>query len=255
MESNGRNELPITKETNFFGPAGRAVRPPDLRCNRDNPQRTTGPADNFQWSGNHDRTSWGKLIEVRQARQTKLSAAMHQEVVGKGRVKSGRLAGIGTDRLNPDSQHISLLRQESRGLFRESGSVRPVLLYVDVILGILSLGPVRAQQNPCRRRDVAVLLLPLTNPLWRKKKVWILCSIRTNVNDARGADKFLCRNAINGIVRQIFSRDPVDRSIKMCARVLSSLESIPVPRRSAVVIARQFPNLKCRSVVPLRGQR
>ena len=72
-------------------------------CNGDDSQRTAGATNDFQWRGNDDGPGRGKLIKVGQTGQPKLAASMHEVVVRKGRIKSGGLSSISSNRLHADT--------------------------------------------------------------------------------------------------------------------------------------------------------
>jgi len=76
------------------------------------PERAARSADDLQRRSNDHSTGWRKLIQVAQARQTELSAAVHQIVVREGRIEAGCLSGVGPNRLHADPQHISFVRQK-----------------------------------------------------------------------------------------------------------------------------------------------
>src|SRR5258708_3653656 len=235
--------------------AARAATDSASRCDGNSPQGTAGASDDFQRRCNDDRSGRRKLIEIAQTGQTKLAAAVHEVVIRKRRVKRGGLPGIGSNRLHADAQHISLLRKKRGAFLGQARSVRSILLEVDVLLGVLPLRPVCAQQNPCARPDTTVLFFPLSNAFRGQQIVRVLRHLRTNVDYACTTDKFLRRDAVHGVVRKIFPRNPVDWSIEMSAGVLAGLECIPVPGRTALIVMRQLPTSECRSVVELLRQR
>ena len=135
----------------------------ELGRNRNDPQRATGSADNFQRRRNDNSSGRRKLVKIAQAGQTKLPTAVHQVVVGERWIEGGGLAGIGSDCLYPDAQDVALFGKECGGFFRESGGMWTILFCVDVILRIRLLRPVCAQQDPRSRWNASVLLLPLAN--------------------------------------------------------------------------------------------
>src|SRR5580700_4884207 len=102
---------------------------------------------------------------------------------------------------------------------------------------------------------MAVLSLPLPDALWGQQIVWIFCHLCADVDDTGGTDKVLRRNAVHGVVRKIFPRDPMHWSIKMGASVLAGLKRIPVPGGAALIVVRQLPDLERGRVVELRWQR
>src|SRR5215468_4302299 len=133
--------------------------------------------------------------------------------------------------------------------------MRTVFLSIDVVLCVLPLRPVCAQEDPCACGDALVLLFPSTNKLWSQKIIRVPSRLCANVDDASWAYKFSRRDAVHRIVGKIFSRDPVDRRIEMSTGVLTGLESVPVPGRTTLIVVRQFPDLERRSVGELRRKR
>src|SRR5271169_3770099 len=203
------------------------------RRDRNDPQRTTGACNNFQWRCDDDGAGRRKLIEVGEACQPKLATAMHDVVVREWRVECRGLAGIGPDRLHADAKYVSFLSEEGGGFLGQSGCVRPILLQVDVVLGILPLRPVGAQKNPCANRDTAIPFFPPLHISWRQQVVWISSHLRTDVDHACGTNKFPRWDTVHGVVWKVFSADPVGRSVEMGSGVLAGLEGIPVPGGTA----------------------
>src|SRR5689334_18187117 len=74
-----------------------------LGCNCNHAQRAAGTADYLQRRGNDHGTRRGKLIEIAQAGQTKLTAAVHKVVVRKWWIEGERLTGVGPDGFNADA--------------------------------------------------------------------------------------------------------------------------------------------------------
>src|ERR1700691_2919882 len=223
-------------------------------CDGNDPQRTAGAAYDFQWRRNDDGADRRKLIQVVQTGQPKLAAPVHEVVVREGWVEGGGLTGIGPDRLHADAQHIPLLGKKGGAFLGQSRSVGSILLEVDVVLGVRPLRPVCSQEKPCARRDTAVLFLPLADALERQQIVWVFCHLRADVDHAGGADKFLWRDAVHGVVWKVLARDPMDWSVKMGAGVLTGLKRIPVPGGTALIVARERPDSERRRVVELWRQ-
>jgi hypothetical protein len=97
--------------------------------NRNHPQRAAGSAYNFQRRRNDNGAGRRKLVEIAQPRQTKPSTTVHQVLVGEWWIESGGLAGIGSDRLEPDARDAALFGKEHRRFFREfRGRVRETRL-------------------------------------------------------------------------------------------------------------------------------
>src|SRR5215471_11860491 len=107
-----------------------------------------------------------------------------------------------------------------------------IFLSVDVVLGV-PLRPVCAQEDPCTRRDAAVLLFPLQDSVRSHQIVRITGCVRANVDNTSGPNKLLRRYAVYRIVRKILSRHPVHGRVEMGTSVLTSLKSVPIPGRAA----------------------
>src|SRR6516164_11417321 len=75
-------------------------------------QRATGTTNNFQRCSNDNRAGRRKLVKIAQARQTKLSTAMHKVMVGERWIESGSLASISSDRLYTYPQDVALLGKQ-----------------------------------------------------------------------------------------------------------------------------------------------
>src|SRR5262249_19998668 len=90
----------------------------NLRSNCDDSQRTAGTAHYLQRGCDDDGSCRRKLIQVAKAGQAKLAAAVHEVMVRKRRLERERLASIGPNRLHADPQHVSVLSQQFRTLFR-----------------------------------------------------------------------------------------------------------------------------------------
>ena len=163
---------------------------------------------------------------------------MHQVVVRERRVKGGGLTSIGSDGLDTDPNHVAFLGQEGRSLLGQARGVRSVLPRVDIVAGVSPFRPVRSQQHPSSCRNAAILFFPLPNSRWRHQIIGVFGGLSTDINHAGGPDKLLRRNAIDGVVRQVLTGDPVHRSIKVSARVFPGLKSIPVPGGTAIVVPR-----------------
>src|ERR1700741_728716 len=113
-----------------------------------------------------------------------------------------------------------------------------VFLSVDVILGVFPLRPVCPQEDPCARRDAAVLLFPLQDSVRSHQIIWITGCISANVDDTSRPNKFYRWYAVDRIVRKVLSRDPVHGRVEMGTSVLASLKSVPIPRRAALIVMR-----------------
>lgn len=96
-----------------------------------------------------------------------------------------------------------------------------------------------------------MLFFPLADALQGQEIIRISYRFGTDIDHTGWADKFVRRNAVDGVVGKVFPRDPVDWSVKMSAGVLAGLEAIPVPGGTSLIVARELPDLECGRVVPL----
>src|SRR5437763_1272024 len=83
--------------------------------------------------------------------------------------------------------------------------------------------------TPRARRDAAVLLLPLAGEVLGQQEVRVGRRLLAAIDDERRADEALGRNAVDGVVRQVLARHPVNRRVEVCAGVLAAGKVVPVP--------------------------
>src|SRR5712691_2500440 len=91
-----------------------------------------------------------------------------------------------------------------------------------------------------------MLALPLLDALYGQQEVCILRYIGGYIDDAGRTYKLAHRNGVGGIVRQIFTCDPVDRRVEVRAGMLAQVQHIPVPGRATSVVARDLADGQCR---------
>ncbi len=181
-----------------------------------------------------------QLIEIHQARQAELVRAVHDRVAREHRLESRRLAGIRADGLDADAEDIPLAREERNTLWMEARRMGPVGPDVEKCLGVAALGPVGADQHPGVGGDAAVLPLPILHDRLGEQKVRVLARLPSHIDDAGRPDEALHRDIVRGVVRIILAGDPVNRRVKMGARMLAAGEVVPVPGRTARIIARDL---------------
>src|SRR5438445_7782464 len=80
-----------------------------LRCDGTHRHRAARAVDNLQWRGDDYGAGRWELIQVAQAGQAKLAAAVHDVVVRERRVKGSGPAGVRPNRLHADAQNVTLL--------------------------------------------------------------------------------------------------------------------------------------------------
>ena len=79
-------------------------------------QRAARAVDDLQRRCDHDRARGGQLVEVGETRQAEAIRAVHDGVAREHGLEGVRLAGIGTDRLHPDPENVTLLGEERYAL-------------------------------------------------------------------------------------------------------------------------------------------
>src|SRR5690242_12665505 len=79
------------------------------RHNGDHSYRTARAVHDFERGCDHNRPGDWQLIQIGQASQAELAAAMHDVVIWERRIEFCSLAGIRADRLNPNSEHVPFL--------------------------------------------------------------------------------------------------------------------------------------------------
>src|SRR2546427_4997911 len=79
-----------------------------LRCDGNPPHRAARAVDNLQWRGDDYGAGRWELIQVAQAGQAKLAAAVHDVVVRERRVKGSGPAGVRPQPLPADAPKITL---------------------------------------------------------------------------------------------------------------------------------------------------
>src|SRR5947207_12163182 len=132
--------------------------------------------------------------------------------------------------------------------------MQSIVLQIDVFAAV-ALRPSRSQKYPRARRNFAVLALPVFYRLWCEQKIRIRFHLRGYIDDASGADELVCGNPVDAVVGQVLAAHPMDGRIEMRAGMFAGGECVPVPRRAALVIPREFVQLESGSVGELRRQR
>src|SRR5579859_439183 len=157
-------------------------------------------------------------------------------MVGEWWIEGRGTASVRANGLYAHAEHVALLRQKVGARLHETRSMWAILPGIDIFPGVRSLRPPGAQQQPRTGGNTAVLLFPLPHPLHRQQKVRIFCHVRRYINHASWSDKFLRRNFVHAAFRQVLAADPMNRRIKVRARMLAGLKTVPVPRRATIVV-------------------
>ncbi len=82
------------------------------RRNRQDAQGAAAALDDLERGGDDDRTRRRELIKIAQAGQAEFARPVHGVVIGKWRIESTGLPGVGADRLHTDPQHVPLVSQK-----------------------------------------------------------------------------------------------------------------------------------------------
>src|SRR5437879_3627620 len=173
-----------------------------LRGEGDDAEGAAGATDDLEGRGDDHGAAGRQLVEIAKASEAELSAAVHDEVIGEGRVKLGGLARVGTHRFDAYSQNVALTGQKLRALFGPARSMRAVVLEIDILRGVGALRPSSAKEHPGAGRDLSVHGFPLANVGSGQEKIRIGRHFLRDIDDAGGADEFFRRDAIDGRVRK-----------------------------------------------------
>ena len=165
---------------------------------------------------------------------------MHQRMRGKRRFEGKRLTRVRAHRLDAPAGHVALIGQQPHRVGIGAGHVRAIGLHIEEQRRVGALRPVRAHQHPAPGRDFAVPRLPRQNMRRRQQKLCVRRRLFRTVNDAGGRDKALRRDGVGITVGQILAGHPMNRRVKMRAGMLAAGKIVPVPGRSALVVARDF---------------
>src|SRR5258708_21287284 len=98
-------------------------------------------------------------------------------------------------------------------------------------------------------------LFPVEEEALRQQEVWVLCGLFAAVDDEGRPDEALRWNAVDGVIRQVLARDPVDRCVEVRAGVLATGEVVPIPGRPALVVVRHLLDAERPALSHLRRQR
>ena len=168
------------------------------------------------------------------------TSAVHVVVARVGRREMCGLAGIGADCLGAEAQHVALVREQAHAIRIRSRRVLAGLVEILERDRIGTLRPVGAHQHPGAGRDGAVGSLPGPHMGNGQQKIGVTPRLRRAIDDAGGCDEMRGRQRVGRIARQIAAGDPVDRCIEMSAGVLAEAHVVPVPGRTALVVARSL---------------
>src|SRR5215510_9339870 len=93
--------------------------------------RTPAALGNLERRGNEDRPGRWQPIQVAEACEPELARAVHEVVVGEGRIETSSLSRIGADGFDPDPEHVAIDGEEARRARIEPWTVRTVRRDVD----------------------------------------------------------------------------------------------------------------------------
>src|SRR5262249_40251744 len=167
-------------------------------------------------------------MQIREALQPKAAFAVHVEMGGIWRIEVLPLPKIGTDRLGAKSMHIALFDKPlyDRGLGPRRVSA---IVAQSGIIRIRLLRPVRAQQGPTSRLDLAVARLPLLDKGNRQREIRVGSELLRAIDHGSGRDEMRDVDRIDGVVGQILARNPVDRRVEVRSGMLAETDVVPVP--------------------------
>src|SRR5688572_14182686 len=98
---------------------------------RDCSNRAATPPHELQWRGDHDRASRWQSIQIAQAGESELAAAVHDVVIRKRRIERAGLSGIRADGLDANTEDIAIVGQYARRGLIETGAMWAVLADVE----------------------------------------------------------------------------------------------------------------------------
>src|SRR5262249_25989541 len=153
------------------------------------------------------------------------------------RLESWSLASIGAHCLDADAEDVTLLGEERHRLRMKAGSVSPVCGNVEKLARALAVRPIRADQYPGVLRNTAEALFPRLHRFARNQEVGIVLGLPRDIDDARWPDEAVDRNVVRSIIRMVLAGNPVNRRIEVRAGVLAASDIVPVPGRTAGVVA------------------
>jgi hypothetical protein len=81
-----------------------------LRGEGEDAEGAAGAVDDFEGGSDDDGASGGKLIEIAEAGEAELAVAVHDAMIGEGRVKLGGLACVGAYRFDAYSEDVAIIR-------------------------------------------------------------------------------------------------------------------------------------------------
>src|SRR6516225_3904956 len=190
---------------------------------------------------------------MREALQPKAAFAVHEEMGGIWRIEVLPLTEIGTDRLGAESMHIALFDEPLHDGGLRARSVSAIVAQSGIV-GIGMLRPVGAQQDPTSRLDLAVARLPLLDKGNRQREVGIGCALLRAIDHDSRRDELRDVDRIDCVVRQILAGNPVDRRVEVRPGMLAETNVVPVPGRSALVVARHLFDAERRALSQLGRQ-
>ncbi len=150
------------------------------------------------------------------------------------------LPGVRAHRFGSEPVHVAFLDEPGHDLGVGAGRMRAVGLHVQVVGGLGALGPVGAHQHPGPRGDAAVLFFPFLDEVDGQEEVRVAGGLGGTIDHAGAGDEGVDGNRVHRVVRLVLARDPVRGRIEVRAGVFRAREVVPVPGRTALVVARDF---------------
>ena len=116
------------------------------------------------------------------------------------------------------------------------------------------LRPVRAQQDPTSRLDLAVARLPLLDKGDGQREIRIGRALLGAIDHGSRRDELRDVDRIDCVIRQILAGNPVDRRVEVRSSMLAETNVVPVPSRPAFVVARHLLQSERRALSQLGRQ-
>jgi hypothetical protein len=216
-------------------------------------RRAARTPDDRQRRGDQDGAARRQPVEIAQLGQAVLVRAEQVGVAGERRVEPMGAAGVRTDRLDADSDDRCLLGQPARTLRFDAGGVRAGHVGVQERVLVRGAGvPAGPVQQPAAVGQRAVVLLPFPYVLDGQQEVGVGGGLEGRVQDHGGGHEPARLDL--GDVLAVPAGDPVDRCVEVGSGVLAGDDVVPVPRRTAVVIAADLAQREVHGVGERLGQ-
>ena len=196
----------------------------------------------------------GSRSQIGQALQPEPALAVHVEMGGIRRIEVLPLAEISADRLGAETVHVALLDQPLH-----HGGLRPRRMRAIVAQARHSPHRLRFDQSVRSNTQLPGSILPCrashcsTKGIVSAKSGLAAHSFEQSITQA-GAMNFRDVDRIDRVVGQILAGNPVDRRVEVRSGMLAETDVVPVPGRSALVVARHLLHPERRALSQLGRQ-